>query len=268
MNSTDEFGRTALHHAAAGGVEAAVELLLARNARVDAADVYGTTPLMLACGAEPAGSCARLLKAGASVAAADSSGKTAMDYAVRAGRSQQSNDLRAAGAAPVHAPQVAGSAGPVDRLPRATADAYSGWPDVVVAASRRDPARLRDLLSRGGDPNSSTPGGESALAVAIASDSADAVSLLLASGADASRADQRGVTPLGLAVQLGHESVVEALLKRGANPNVHGAGHPPPLVVAIERNDVRIATGAAGGRCGCWSQARARQDSIDDRRSA
>ena len=246
---TDDFGRTALHHAAAGGVEAAVELLLARDARVDAADVYGMTPLMLACGAEPPGSCARLLKAGASVAAADSAGNTALAYAVRRGRTQQANDLRAAGLLrsmrrAVAVPRGRSIACRVQRPMPTRAGPTWSWRR--VAGTRR---RLRDLLGRGADPNSSTPGGETALAVAIASDSAEAVSLLLAAGADASRADQRGVTPLGLAVRLGHESVVEVLLQHGANPNVHGAGQR-----LRSSSPSSATTCASSGRC--WRPVR------------
>ncbi len=239
VNVADEFGRSALHHAADAGAETAVSLLLDRGAKVDAPDQYGITPLMLACGAEPADSCARLLKARASVTAADSAGNTALVYAVRRGRTQQAKDLRAAGATPVRVSEVASAAGPMDRLPRAVSDAYAGWPDVVVAASRKDPQRLRELLSRGGDPNSATPGGQTALMVAVAADSAQAASQLLTAGADASRAGQDGLTPLGLAVRLGHDSVVEVLLKHGARPGSPAAGEPP-LVIAVQRGDAGV----------------------------
>jgi ankyrin repeat protein len=251
VTAADEFGRTALHHAADAGAASAVSVLLDRGAKVDATDQYGITPLMLACGAEPADSCARLLKAGASVTAADSAGNTALAYAVRRGRTQQAKDLRVAGAAPVRVSEVASAAGPMDHLSRAVSDAYAGWPDVVVAASRKDPQRLRELLSRGGDPNSATPGGESALMVAVAADSAQAASLLLTAGADASRAGQDSMTPLGLAVRLGHDSVVEVLLKHGARPVSPVAGEPP-LVVAVGRGDTDVVRAllAAGADAG------------------
>jgi ankyrin repeat protein len=251
LNAADEFGRTPLHHAAETGAVSAVSLLLDRGAQVDATDQYGTTPLMLACGAEPADSCARLLKARASVTAADSAGNTALVYAFRRGRNQQAKDLRAAGAAPVRVSEVASAAGPLDHLPRGVSDAYAGWPDVVIAASRKDPQRLRELLSRGGDPNSATPGGESALMVAVAADSAPAVSLLITAGVDASKPGQDGMTPLGLAVRLGHESVVEVLLKHGARPVSPAAGEPP-LVVAVGRGDTGVVRAllAAGADAG------------------
>jgi ankyrin repeat protein len=250
VNASDEFGRTALHHAADAGADEAVALLLARGAKSDPVDEYRTTPLMLACATDPPAACARLLQARASVTAADRAGNAALAYAVRSHRVQQAKDLQAAGALPVRVPVVAGPSGPMDRLPRAAIDAYSGWPDVVVAASRKDPARLRELLEQRGNANAVAPGGETALLVAVESDAPQAAQLLIAAGADVSRADERGVTPLGLAVRLGHAGVVEVLLRHGADPNSHSSQERAPLVVAAENGDARtvrllLASGAA-----------------------
>ncbi len=255
VNAGDDFGRTALHYAAEAGSTEAISLLISRGAKIDATDQYGVTPLMLACAVDPPDACARLLQARASVAAADRGGNTALAYALRHGRSQQAKDLRGAGSAPVAASVVTSAAGPMDHLPRAVSDTYAGWPDVVVAASRKDPAKLRGLLGRGGDPNATAPGGASALAVAVASDSPAAASVLLAAGADVSRPDGRGLTPLELAVRLGHDAVVEALLQHGANPNAHAAREEPLIVDAVESGDARmvrdlLAAGADSGARG------------------
>ena len=112
---TDEFGRTALHHAADGGAEEAVALLLARGARVDATDDYGTTPLMLACAAEPAG----CMCTPAESRGERRGGGSVPEYGDGLRGTQRSvaavERLAGRRAAAVHAPPVVGSAGPVDR---------------------------------------------------------------------------------------------------------------------------------------------------------
>lgn len=239
VNAADGFGRTALHHAADGAAVDAVSLLIARGAKVDAADQYGVTPLMLACAAESQGACARLLEAKASVTATDQGGNTALAYAARGGRTQQVKDLRAAGSAPVRTPVAAGAPGPVDRLPRAPSDAYAGWPDVVVAATRKDPERLRELLARGADPDSVAPDGQTALTAAVAADSSLSVAALIVAGASVARPDAQGATAVQVAVRQGHASVLGVLLDHGANPNAAGPNAAPPLIVAIENGDLR-----------------------------
>ena len=198
VDSPDAFGRTALHYAAEAGAVGAVAALLAGHARTDVADQYGITPLMLACGAEQPAACTLLLQAGASVTAADRGGNSALVHALQRGRTQQAQDLLAAGATPVRLVAVTGTPAVADSGARGAVDAYAGWPDVVVAASRRDPAMLREVLRRGADPNATTPAGETALFVAVAADAPQSVELLLQAGADASRkapAARRRSTP-------------------------------------------------------------------------
>ena len=101
VDAPDEFGRTALHHAAESGQVAAVQLLLARGAARDANDRYGSTPLMLACAAESPAACGALIAAGAALESRDREGNTALAYALRAGRAEQAAALGAAGARPV-----------------------------------------------------------------------------------------------------------------------------------------------------------------------
>jgi ankyrin repeat protein len=236
VDAVDQFARTALHHAAEVGAVGAVELLLARGATVEASDDYGVTPLMLACSAEAPGACNILLRANASVAAADHAGNTALAYALRSGRVQAAHELEAAGSAPVRR-SASTSAGPVNELPRAATDAYAGWPDVVVAASRKDPERLRGLLDQGADPNAAAPGGQTALMAAIAAGSSGTAALLLDAGADVSRADAQGDMPLGVAVRDGNATLIKLLLRHGADANAHAAGQRPPLLVAVARSD-------------------------------
>ena len=119
VNAADDFGRTALHHAADGGAAAAIALLLARGAKVEAIDEFGVTPLDAGLRRGAAGSVRLLLQARASVTAVDHSGNTALAYAVRSGRAEQARNLQAAGSVPVRT-SISASTGPVDHLPRAT----------------------------------------------------------------------------------------------------------------------------------------------------
>lgn len=242
LDAGDAFGRTALHHAADAGALSAMESLLARGAAVDVADMYGVTPLMLACATESPRPCVRLLAARPDVSRVDDAGHSAVDYAVGRGRAEQERALLAAGASPAtrRALQSAAAA-PTDRLPRAVVDAYAGWPDVVVAASRNDPAALRDLLNRGADPNARTAAGESALYVAVAAGASKCAIALLEAGADASVAGPDGSTPLGMAVRRGQSSMVEVLLAHAAAPPAGGARDPSLLVTAVGAGDSRLA---------------------------
>jgi ankyrin repeat protein len=73
-------GRTALHVAAYGGQQHAVELLLDSAATVDVADVHGVTALMAACGRGHAGLARTLLRRGADVARCDHQGRNALHH--------------------------------------------------------------------------------------------------------------------------------------------------------------------------------------------
>lgn len=214
VDAADDFGRTALHHAAESGQDAAVQMLLARGAGRDTNDRYATTPLMLACAAESPAACSTLIAAGSPLEAQDREGNTALAYALRAGRAEQAAALKAAGARPVAGRTLAVSGDASDRLMRGNQDAYAGWPDVVVAATRRNPEKLKALLASGADPNAVVPGGSTALVAAVEAGATRSVPLLLDAGADPSRADARGRTPLEAAVALGDADTVVLLVQR------------------------------------------------------
>jgi ankyrin repeat protein len=176
-----------------------VRWLVAHGARVDAIDTQGITPLMLAATAERAGALELLLQSKAHVAAVDALGNSALFYAARRGRIAQAERLVAAGLDPnlrnaggwsavdysVQSKQdtvtgylVQHGAQPARRHKTGTAsgsrpsgpflrssanDAYAGWPDVALAASRSDPVMLKSVLARGGDPEATTLTGQPAL---------------------------------------------------------------------------------------------------------
>ena len=250
-DASDAFQRTPLHHAAESGAAESVRWLVTHGARVDAIDAQGITPLMLAATAERGDALDVLLQAKPHVAAVDALGNSALFYAARRGRIAQVERLVAAGVDPkvrnaggwsavdysvqsrqdavtgylvqqgAH-PARSHSAGAQSRLDAGwsssslcAGDAYAGWPDVALAASRSDPAMLKSVLARGGNPDATTAAGQPALHVAIAASSPASVGVLLAAGASPTRPDRAGHTPLGVAVSQGSKDIVRMLLERG-----------------------------------------------------
>ena len=104
-------------------------------------------------------------------------------------------------------------------------------PIIVVAASRKDPARLRELLARGADAErDDSRRRTAALLVAVRRIRPQRQRQLLAAGADVSRPGRNGETPLDLAVRLGRPEVLEVLLRHGAEP-----GLPAPAAATRAR---------------------------------
>lgn len=89
-------GWTPLHYAASSPAPAAVNLLLARGARVDARSPNGSTPLMLAAQYGAEDSVGALLKQGADARLHNDLGLVAADFARRAGREALAASLSAA----------------------------------------------------------------------------------------------------------------------------------------------------------------------------
>jgi uncharacterized protein len=81
---------------------------------------------------------------------------------------------------------------------------------------------LRLLLDAGADPNSATPGGETALMTAARTGKVDGVALLLDRGANVNPKDNvHAQTALLWAVLENHPEMVKLLLTRGADINAH-----------------------------------------------
>lgn len=90
---------------------------------------------------------------------------------------------------------------------------------LVAAAKRGDHPKLRLLLQRGVNANTTDANGATALAWAAHQDDLEAAALLIKSGADVNRSDSHGVSPLYLACENGSEQMVRRLLGAGADPN-------------------------------------------------
>lgn len=100
-------GWSPLHYAAANGSEAIVKALLARGARVNAAAPQGLMPLMMAAREGHAPAVRLLLAAGAQPAAKSAEGARAVDYAAFAGHRDLARDLMAVTPGPAPAPPAA-----------------------------------------------------------------------------------------------------------------------------------------------------------------
>ncbi|MBK6349953.1 MAG: ankyrin repeat domain-containing protein [Proteobacteria bacterium] len=125
-------------------------------------------------------------------------GWSAVDYSVQSKQDAVTGYLVQQGAQPArrHNPGTGSGSRPSGPILRSSAgDAYAGWPDVALAATRRDPAMLKSVLARGGDPEATTSTGQPALHIAIAASSPASVGVLLAAGASPTRPDRAGHAP-------------------------------------------------------------------------
>lgn len=106
-------------------------------------------------------------------------------------------------------------------LPRvARADAYT---DFFRAVGLDDLRTVRDLLSRGFDPNTPDERGQQPLYLALRAESDKVAQLLLQHPAlDVDRANAMGETALLMAALRGRENFVQALIARGAQVNREG----------------------------------------------
>ncbi len=104
---------------------------------------------------------------------------------------------------------------------------------LLQAAQRRDTQRVRELLEKGVDPNSSDSENKTALIYAVydlglslgdtRKTPLEVVKVLLAAGADPNVMSSDGSTALIESVEKGDLAVVKALLERGADPHAVNA---------------------------------------------
>ena len=97
---------------------------------------------------------------------------------------------------------------------------HAEFSELVDAARAGDTALIRQLVSKGADPNE--PAGDNQwtpLLHAIHKHQTASVGALLDAGADANRAGDDGVTPLMMAAGYGYDDAVRVLLQRGAKPD-------------------------------------------------
>jgi ankyrin repeat protein len=241
------FGRTALHHAAAFGNKAMVELLLSRGAEVNAKGDDGRTPLYLATERGFQAIVEVLLANKADVNVSYRlTGNTPIHLAANRGRTRIVQLLLAAGANP----NVEDGNG---RMPLSFA-VESGSTEIV-----------RILLAAKADPNGGTL--DAPLLAAIQKQNGASAELLLKSGAnpngkgtiewsnpfngtDSLNKARPSVTPLWLSISTKQLPMVKLLLKYKADPNddLDRVQGEPLVFVALPNPDILEALLDAGGK--------------------
>jgi ankyrin repeat protein len=101
--------------------------------------------------------------------------------------------------------------------------------ELMIAASRGDPAEIRRLIKAGGDINAADIFGNTALIYAALVGHAEIIEFLLRSGADAKIKNKRGQDCLAAAIERGRDQAVTIL--RGAE-----------LLLLIRDGDIKRAT--------------------------
>jgi ankyrin repeat protein len=109
---------------------------------------------------------------------------------------------------------------------------------VADAAEQMDRARVRTLIQRHADVNTSQIDGMTALHWATYHDDLETAELLLRAGANVKAANRYGVTPLSLACTNGSGAIVERLLAAGADANTTSPGGETALMTAVRVGSV------------------------------
>ncbi len=184
---------TPLHAATLHGQWRVVEILVARNAKVDARNKMRETPLLYAARAGYLRTTQVLLAAGANPRAADSDGQSALHYQPEYARIQARRDRWAA------------------ELPN-----YKPGPE------RPDYKAVMEALIRAGAAVDATkkrlPRGFTPLMAACADAPIELVELLLENGADFRLETANKLTAYQIAEQRGRTNVMELLIRRGYRP--------------------------------------------------
>ena len=97
------------------------------------------------------------------------------------------------------------------------------WEDAV---RRGDADIVRDLLSRGCNPDARDQHGQTGLMLAAHAGHLAVVQLLVAQGADLNATAKFGFSAAMLAVIAGHKDIAQALVRAGADLTLRGTGAP------------------------------------------
>lgn len=127
-------------------------------------------------------------------------------------------------------------------------------PEIVLAASRQDLPKVRELLEAGTDVNTIAHGTEEAALIAAVGRPNDQglelATLLIERGAEVNHQRQGGETALLRAIRNRSPKTVRLLLDRGADPNLRAPRGKSPLswAIQIKSKEIQDMIQAAGGK--------------------
>eukprot|EP00977_Amphora_coffeiformis_P000226 scaffold75_cov165-Amphora_coffeaeformis.AAC.2 len=212
VDDSDQFGRTALHHAAELGSVPIATLLLRMDASVDAMDQFGRTALMVASSKGYTNLARELLNAGANPLLECTEGRTALFIASWEG---QVDTLRL----------LLGTNVPIN------ATDNDGCTPLHGACSQGDLDVCRLLVERKASLHAMDVFGRTALHCACSGGNCDVVNMLLRAGARVRTCQADGMTPFHTACEEGFVDIVEALLGV-ADPRAVDKEHLTPMYYA------------------------------------
>lgn len=221
VNVIDESnGFTPLHWAAFNGDEKMAQLLLKKEANVNAVDVDGFTPLHRVARMGNEKMAQLLLKAGADVNAVDLDGMTALKIAQASNQTGVADLLRGdKDRADVSSAQAAQST--FEPIPTPVAAKGSNEKNLIDAAMNQDLQKVHELLEAEVDVNAVIAvTGWTALHWAAYWGNEKIAQLLLGRGANVDAVESEGLTPLHMAARMGHANIVDLLKRKGANQTV------------------------------------------------
>ena len=265
IGATDQFGRTALHLAAAGGYLDAIDAILSYHPSLASRDSSGLTPLLRAAASLQGEAVKLLLDRGADrqslvlyLAIRDSAGRTLLHIAARDG-SPQSLEVFC---------RLVSSVDPLDAQDRSPLSFAAAGAGAETGRRRRDYLQaVQILLAAGADPLRVDQKGDSPLWYAVHQDDGELAALLTARGVDIpsiseaydrgdhqiarllidsikdpAAADSKGQTYLHAAAQQGLVELAQAMLDRGADVDPVDRFGRTPLSLAASRGYVEIAS--------------------------
>ena len=223
LEAVDWLGYMPLHIAASFGIEAAVDVLLAKGVNLEARTTAGSTPLLLAVWRGNADVVRKLLAHGAQVDTRDCQQCSPLHVAVRTGNATMLRLLLAAGADAAGVSRFMLGQGSDGRVAYSDSNSTAfqlGATPMHIAAYTGQVQLVQQLLAAGAAVDLVDGQGGTALFWACFSGHVKVVGLLLARGAAVGSAGPGGLSPLRLRLRLQHGPSKGAPVR--SQPRLHG----------------------------------------------